>query len=123
MNEENVKITCHVKIISKPGKRAELLDELAVCAAASRNEPGCEYHEIIQSIANPDHITLIEKFSNYKAFQAHMETPEIRTFIDNRQSELVADIGNSLHITQVDCQGTRGSDIIEELSYKSEVIA
>lgn len=54
MNENTVKITCHVKLIAKPGKLNELLDVLEVCSASSRKEPGCEYYEVIQSIANPN---------------------------------------------------------------------
>lgn len=61
MNESTIKITCHVKLIAKPGKLSELLDALEICAASSRQELDCEYYEILQNIANPNEITLIEK--------------------------------------------------------------
>ena len=82
MNEEQIKITCHVKILSKDGKFNDLLKVLESCAAESRKEIGCEYHEIVQNIAEPNLITLIEKFSNYNSFQLHMQNPVIRDFID-----------------------------------------
>ena len=39
-------------------------------------------YEIVQSIANPDEITLIEKYLNYEAVNAHFNNPDIRAFID-----------------------------------------
>ena len=120
-DESKVKITCHVKIIAKPGKVSELLDAHAVCANESRKEPGCEYYEIIQNIANPLLITLVEKFSNYDAFKTHFETPAIKHFIDHLQSKLVDNISNSLHVTQIDCNGSRWDGKAEDLSYRTEV--
>ncbi len=123
MNENTIKITNHVKLVVKPEKRDELLNALEICAASSRKEPGCEYYEIVQSIANPDEITLIEKYSNYEAFNAHFNNPDIRAFIDKKQNELLLSMSNSVHITLIDCLGSRGQDEASKLSFRKEIIS
>ena len=100
------KITCHVKLLCKEGKVDQLLDALALCAQESRNEPGCEYYEVIQNIDNPLEITLVEKYTTYQDFQDHFKTPAIKNFIDMLQYELLDNMRNSLHITRIDCIGT-----------------
>ncbi len=110
MNEKTIKITCHVILIAKPGKRDALLDALEICAASSRNEPGCEYYEVIQSITQPDEITLVEKYSNYDAFNAHFNNTDIREFIDKKQSALLISMSNKVYITRIDSIGNRGQD-------------
>ena len=121
MNENTIKITCHVKLLAKPGMLNALLDALEICAASSRKEPGCEYYEVIQSIANPNEITLVEKYSNYDAFNEHFNNTDIREFIDKKQSELLLFMSNRVYITRIDCLGTRGQDEAATLSYRSEI--
>jgi quinol monooxygenase YgiN len=123
MNETAIKITCHVKLVAKSGKLNELLDTLEICATSSRKEPGCEYHEILQSITNPNEITLIEKYSNYDAFNAHFINPDIREFIDKTQHELLTSMSSSMYITRIDCLGTRGQDEASELSFRKDLIS
>ena len=123
MNENIIKITNHVVLIAQADKLEELLNALEICATSTRNEAGCEYHEIIQSIANPDQITLIEKFSNYPAFKAHFDNPDIRDFIDKKQHELLLSMSNSVHITKVNCMGTRKVDDSSALSFRGEISA
>lgn len=123
MNEKTIKITCHVNLIAKPGKLTELLDALEICAASSRKEPGCEYYEVIQSIAQPDEITLIEKYSNYDAFNAHFDNADIREFIDQKQKALLTSMSNKVYITRIDSIGTRGLDDASNLSFKDEIIS
>lgn len=124
MNENIIKITCHVKLVSKPGKLNKLLDVLEICAQSSRKEPGCEYYEVVQSIANPDEIILVEKYSNYDAFNTHFNNPDIRDFIDTKQKELLLSMSNSLYITRIDCLGTRGRDEeASKLSFREKIIS
>lgn len=123
MSEKTIKITCHVSLISKPDKLDELLDALEICAASSRKEPGCEYYEVIQSIAQPNEITLVEKYSNYDAFNAHFNNTDIREFIDNKQSALLTSMSNKVYITRIDNIGNRGKDDASNLSYRDEIIS
>ena len=123
MHEKTIKITCHVSLISKPGNIDELLDALEICAASSRIEPGCEYYEVIQSIAQPDEITLIEKYSNYDAFNAHFNNADIREFIDKKQSALLISMSNKVYITRIDSIGNRGQDDTSNLSFRDEIIS
>ncbi|NIT60245.1 MAG: hypothetical protein GWN00_29770, partial [Aliifodinibius sp.] len=69
-------------------------------AAETRDEPGCEYSEVIQNIDNPNLITLVEKYTDYAAFKAHMQMPAIRNFIDNLKSQLVDETHVSFHATR-----------------------
>ena len=123
MNENTIKITNHVVLVAKPGKLEALLDALEICAGSTRNEAGCEYHEIVQSVANPDKITLIEKFSNYSAFKAHFDNPDIRDFIDKKQHELLLSMSNSVHITRVNFLGDRKHCDSSTLSFRDEINA
>ncbi len=123
MNEKTIKITCHVNLTSKPDKLDELLDALEICAASSRKEPGCEYYEVIQSIAQPNEITLIAKFSNYDAFNAHFNNEDIREFIDNKQSALLISMSNKVYITRIDSIGNRGQDDTSNLSFRGDIIS
>lgn len=115
------KITHHVKLIAKNGKLNEMIDALEKCARETRSEPGCEYFEIIQNIANPSLITLVEKYSSYDAYKEHLKSPIIRHFIDHLQQQLVAEVSDSLHITRVDSLGTRSQLNVEELNYRHEI--
>lgn len=123
MNEKAVKITCHVNLTSKPGKLDELLNALEICAASSRKEPGCEYYEVVQSIAQPNEIMLIAKFSNYDAFNAHFNNADIREFIDKKQNTLLISMSNKVYITRLDSIGARSQDDASKLSFRDEIIS
>lgn len=119
--EQDIKITNHVKMTCKSGKLDELLRTLDTCADSSRQEKGCEYHEVIQSVSNPLHITLIEKFSNYDEFKAHFSNPVIRKFIDTDQYELLDKMSNSVFITRINCKGTKYNTDPDSLSYSDQI--
>jgi quinol monooxygenase YgiN len=125
--EDEIKITVHVKIIAKQGKVAQLIDAYEKIYQETRTEPGCEYCELLQNIDNPELMTLVEKFSNYRAFKAHMQMPALRHFIDDLSQTLTDKIDVSFHVTRIDCIGTRsipGIDepTIEELSFREDLM-
>jgi len=120
-NEKNIKITNHVKMTCKPEKLDELLDTLNKCADSTRREKGCEYHEVIQSIAYPLCITLIEKFSNYDEFNAHFSNPIIKKFIDEDQHQLLDKMSNSVYLTRISCLGDQYNTDPGSLSYSDEI--
>ena len=128
MQDENqIKITVHVKMIAKTGKVEELIDAYEAVYAESRAEPGCEYCELLQNIDNPQLITLVEKFSNYRAFKAHMQMPALRNFIDTLAETLTNTVDVSFHITRIDCNGSRSiphveEPPVEELSFRPDLM-
>ncbi len=120
--ENEIKITVHVKLRAKSGKIDMLLNELAKCTQETRSESGCEYSEILQNFENPNLITIIEKFTNYHAFKAHMQMPLIRNFIDNLAAQLLDNTHVSFHMTRIDCNGDRDQETkIEDLSFREDL--
>jgi quinol monooxygenase YgiN len=125
--ENDIKITVHVKIIAKPGKVEQLIDAYEKIYQEARKEPGCEYCELLQNIDNPELMTVVEKFSNYRAFKAHMQMPVLRHFIDDLSQILTEKIDVSFHVTRIDCIGTRSipgvnEPTIEELSFRDDLM-
>lgn len=123
MNENEHKITVHVKLKAKPEKVNELLNELEKCAKETRSEVGCEYSEILQNFENSNLITIVEKFTNYRAFKAHMQMPCLRNFVDNLSSKLLDETHVSFHLTRIDCQGDRDKETqIKKLSFREDLM-
>lgn len=127
LNENEMKITVHVKILAKPGRLEDLIDAYEVVYRETRQEPGCEYCEVIQNIDNPLLITLVEKFTHYQAFKAHMQMPALRHFIDDLSGDLAESIDLSFHITRIDCNGSRSIPYVEEppveeLSFRQDLM-
>ena len=121
-NENTTKITVHVKLIAKQAKVDELLKALKDWAKETRDEVGCEYSELLQNIDNPLRFTLVEKYSNYRAFKEHMQMPVIRNFIDNLKSKLVDETEVTFHVTRIDCIGSIGQPHVEELSFREDLM-
>ena len=122
IDENKTKITVHVKIIAKTEKVEALIDAYEKVYQATREEPGCEYCELIQNIENPRLITLVEKFSNHAAFKAHMQLPALRYFIDHLMDELTESVDISFHVTRIDCIGSRSVPHVEALSFREDLM-
>jgi quinol monooxygenase YgiN len=60
-----------VTITAVPGKGGELAQAYAVRCAEARGEPGCEQFEIFQGVADPDRLTLLERWADKAALEAH----------------------------------------------------
>ena len=61
----------------KPEKRAEILAALATCAAASRNDPGCQSYAFWTDVENLDSYASIETWDSQADLDAHMKTPHV----------------------------------------------
>ena len=122
LNENEIKITVHVKILAKSGRLEDLVDAYETVYRETRQEPGCEYSEVIQNIDNPLRITLVEKFSNYQAFKAHMQMPVFRHFVDVLSVELADTIDLSFHTTRISCTGDRSLPHVETLSFREDLM-
>lgn len=60
-----------VTITAAPGKGAELAQAYETRCAEASQEPGCEQFEIFQAVANPDRLTLLERWTDQAALDAH----------------------------------------------------
>jgi len=63
-----------VTITAAPGKGAELAQAYKARCAECMKEPGCEQFEIFQGVADPDRLTLLERWAD-KAALAEQHAP------------------------------------------------
>ncbi len=58
---------------AKPGRGAELLEEMERRCVAARAEPGCEQFEVFQSARDADTLCLLELWSDQGSLDVHAE--------------------------------------------------
>lgn len=123
MNEDQHKITVHVKIIAKSGKINQLIDAIDHYYKETRAESGCEYSEVLQNFDDLHCITLVEKFTNYKSFKAHMQMPLFRHFVDHEMKDLTESVKVTFHLTRIDCIGSIDKETeIEKISFRKDLM-
>jgi quinol monooxygenase YgiN len=62
-----------VTITAAPGKGAELAQAYKARCAEAMTEPGCEQFEIFQGVADPDKLTLLERWKDQAALDVHAQ--------------------------------------------------
>ena len=67
-----------VTITAAPGKGSELAQLYKARCAEVMREPGCEQFEVFQSVVNPDKLTLLERWQDQSALDAHAKVNETR---------------------------------------------
>lgn len=67
-----------VTITAAPGKGAELAQVYKARCPQIMQEPGCEQFEVFQSVVNPDRLTLLERWADQAALDAHAKVNETR---------------------------------------------
>ena len=60
-----------VTINAAPGKGSELAPLYKARCTAIMKEPGCEQFEVFQSVVNPDKLTILERWTDQAALDAH----------------------------------------------------
>jgi quinol monooxygenase YgiN len=60
-----------VTITAAAGKGAELAQAYRARCEECSKEPGCEQFEIFQGVADPDRLTLLERWTDQAALDAH----------------------------------------------------
>lgn len=60
-----------VTITAVPGKGGELAQAYKARCAEARTELGCEQFEIFQGVADPDRLTLLERWADKATLEAH----------------------------------------------------
>lgn len=62
-----------VSISAAPAKGAELARLYKSRCAEIMKEPGCEQFEVFQSVIDPDRLTLLERWTDQAALDAHAQ--------------------------------------------------
>jgi quinol monooxygenase YgiN len=70
-----------VTITAAPGKGAELAQAYKTRCAEASKEPGCEQFEIFQGVADPDRLTLLERWADQGALDAHAKLNSTRPLL------------------------------------------
>ncbi|RKN44000.1 putative quinol monooxygenase [Streptomyces hoynatensis] len=65
----------------RPGAREEVLALLSRLEEASRAEPGCVSFEGFVSRADPDRVTLVERYADREAFERHRASGHFRSLV------------------------------------------
>ena len=82
-----------VTITAAPGKGAELAQAYKTRCAEAMKEPGCEQFEVFQGVADPDRLTLLERWADQTALDVHAKLnatrpalrPELRAGAGERE--------------------------------------
>lgn len=67
-----------VTITAAAGKGAELAQAYRARCEECSQEPGCEQFEIFQGVADPDRLTLLERWTDQVALDAHAKLNSTR---------------------------------------------
>ena len=67
-----------VTITAATGKGNELAQVYKARCAEAAKEPGCEQFEVFQSVANPDRLALLERWSDQAALDVHAKLNSTR---------------------------------------------
>ena len=67
-----------VTITAASGKGNELAQVYKTRCAEAAKEPGCEQFEVFQSVANPDRLALLERWSDQAALDVHAKLNSTR---------------------------------------------
>lgn len=68
-----------VTITAAPGKGAELAQAYKARCTQIMQEPGCEQFEVFQSVLNADRLTLLERWIDQAALDAHAKVNQTRS--------------------------------------------
>jgi quinol monooxygenase YgiN len=72
ITRSETEIAVLAQFTAKKGKADELLAALHQAVGLGLNEPGCRRLILYQCVENPRICTVIEKFADQKAFEAHL---------------------------------------------------
>ena len=67
-----------VKITAAPGKGTELGKLYKARCEDIMKEPGCEQFEVFQSVVNPDHLVILERWTDQAALDVHSKVNTTR---------------------------------------------
>jgi quinol monooxygenase YgiN len=78
MEESKMAVRLIVGITAAPGKSAELAQLYKARCLEIMKEPGCEQFEVFQSVVNPDHLVILERWKDQAALDVHSKVNATR---------------------------------------------
>jgi autoinducer 2-degrading protein len=75
-------LVVHVHVHVAEAEVAAFLDATRANAEASRQEPGVVRFDVVQDLADPAHVVLVEVYRDEAASAAHKQTPHYATWRD-----------------------------------------
>jgi autoinducer 2-degrading protein len=75
-------LVVHVHVRIAPGRTEDFLAATLVNARASLDEPGVLRFDVIQDLADPEHVVLVEVYRDDEASAAHKLTSHYATWRD-----------------------------------------
>jgi (4S)-4-hydroxy-5-phosphonooxypentane-2,3-dione isomerase len=82
MAQDGHMLVVHVHARIRPGRAEDFLAATLVNARASLGEPGVLRFDVIQDLADPEHIVLVEVYRDDEASAAHKLTPHYAAWRD-----------------------------------------
>ena len=93
-------LVVHVHARIRPGRTEDFLAATLVNARASLGEPGVLRFDVIQDLADPEHVVLVEVYRDDEASAAHKLTPHYATWRDT-VAEMMAEPRQSTRFSAV----------------------
>jgi quinol monooxygenase YgiN len=87
MTAETIRVVA--RLIAKPGRVEETLEELTVLIGPTRAEDGCIVYELMQNNDDPTDFTFLEEWESDATLDAHLESEHVKHF-QSRADELLA---------------------------------
>jgi quinol monooxygenase YgiN len=88
MNANSLTVVAQIK--AKPGKEAEVRQELLSLVAPSRKDPGCVNYDLHQALDNPALFMFHENWTSEAHLERHLQKPDLQAVLA-RVKQLTAD--------------------------------
>ena len=95
--QANRELVCIARYTAKPGRQKQLIEFLRNLMVPTLKEKGCIRYEVNQQLDKPRVITLVEKWTDRKAFEQHCSMPYVIEYLKVTAPRLVAGRSVTLH--------------------------
>ncbi len=85
---ENQKVTVVARIKAKPGKEAQVREELQKLLAPTHAEEGCINYDLHDSLDNPGQFLFHENWTNREALDRHLATAHVQNLLSHAEQLL-----------------------------------
>ena len=86
----------------KPDRRPAVLVGARACIEATRKENGCISYDYVQSTEDPDTLMEVERWTTREALAAHLLTPHLEVWREERKPLVLSTKVEIIHAGQVE---------------------
>ncbi len=97
ISRSEIEIAVIAQFTAKKGKAEDLVSALHHAIGLGLSEPGCRRLILYQGMENPSVCTVIEKFADQKAFEAHLAAPYTVDILKNVMPRLARKQSITMH--------------------------